>query len=374
VGRLSFRLRLAISLVLALAFSGVLVMAVTSSAAEERVVEQAEHNHAEDARAVERAYDSAEGDEAPVDEAAEEVSSLGGRRDTIYVVLIDTHRRVVASTRQDKLGVAYEGTDVAAALDGVPHAGLRGEGDSKHFALFSPLELGGRRYVLHTEERSTYLNIARADARNQAILSVLFGILLAIPTFYLLGGRSLLRVHREAVASGLRDGLTGIANHRAFQEDIERAVRTADRDAADVSLAIIDVDDFKQANDRFGHRHGDELLSRLGQCFSELRVGDHGYRLGGDEFAVLLPDADAPAAHAALERLTGTVSERLGGQSVSIGFVTRIRGNESAEQMWRRADKALYIAKARGKGRIVAHGDDAGISFETLLEAGARST
>jgi diguanylate cyclase (GGDEF)-like protein len=372
--RLSFGLRLAISLVLALAVSGVLVVAVTDSSAERTVAEQALQAHAEDAHAVQRAYEAAETGEVPLDEVDEQLDSLGYRSDTLYVVLIDSRKTAIASTRQGKVGVEYPGPEVAAGLGGDDRAAVRGDGDAKHFALFSPLKLGGRSYVLHTEQRPTHLDVARADARDQAIMSVIFGILLTIPTFYLVGGRSLLRVHGEAVASGLRDGLTGVANHRAFQDEIERAVRTADREQAPVSLAILDIDDFKQANDRFGHRHGDELLSRLAHCFGELRGGDRGFRLGGDEFAVLLPGADGRAARTTLERLATAIAERLDGQTVSIGFVTRVRGNESAEQMWRRADEVLYLAKSRGKGRVVAHANDTEIGFEALLADGERST
>src|SRR5689334_8696592 len=104
-------------------------------------------------------------------------------------------------------------------------------------------------------------------------------------------------------ADATTDTLTGLANHRAFQERLRAEALRASRHDRSVALALVDVDHFKAVNDAGGHAVGDQVLRAVaGHLREHLRAEDLLARVGGDEFAVLLPEADAVAAAAALER------------------------------------------------------------------------
>ena len=103
----------------------------------------------------------------------------------------------------------------------------------------------------------------------------------------------LLDLYGRARQDSLLDGLTGLGNHRAFQEELRRQLEHATRHKSPLSLLLIDVDDLKKVNDEHGHAVGDELLSAVGRiAMGALRRGDRAFRVGGDEFAVVLPNAD----------------------------------------------------------------------------------
>jgi diguanylate cyclase (GGDEF)-like protein len=153
------------------------------------------------------------------------------------------------------------------------------------------------------------------------------------------------------------DEVTHIANRRAFEEAADRELERARRQRRPVTLAYLDVDDFKRLNDRFGHAAGDEVLERVGAALSRgTRRLDTAARLGGDEFGLLLPDTSESAARALLERLRASVgaaaSGRGGPVSLSIGAVTFEAAPASVQEMVARADAAMYAAKRAGKGWI----------------------
>jgi len=155
--------------------------------------------------------------------------------------------------------------------------------------------------------------------------------------------------------AALTDGLTGLANHRAFQEDLQREVARAARSGQPLSVAMIDVDDFKEVNDSNGHAHGDQVLAQIAGAISLLRVQDRGYRVGGDEFALIMPDTDATGATEALQRLHTSVANGMGGPTISIGLSTSAQGRFRADTLRDHADAALYEAKHRGKNQIVQY-------------------
>ena len=148
------------------------------------------------------------------------------------------------------------------------------------------------------------------------------------------------------------DGLTGLLNRKAFVTLIEQYCREGRRFA----LALIDLDDFKGANDTYGHQAGDALLQWVAaQIRLTLRRGDVAGRLGGDEFAVLLPDLDLDQGHAMGLRLVEALSERCepGGfslePSASLGVAAAPQNGGEAQRLIMLADLALYAAKERGK-------------------------
>lgn len=150
------------------------------------------------------------------------------------------------------------------------------------------------------------------------------------------------------------DGLTGVASRRAFLAYFEQQLSELEEDRA-LSIALFDLDHFKQVNDRFGHAVGDEVLRRVaviaGRC---VREGDLIGRIGGEEFAILMPGASIEQAARAAERLRAaclSMSRRDdNGPSVtiSIGVATARPGSTSAALL-READAALYRAKAEGR-------------------------
>jgi diguanylate cyclase (GGDEF)-like protein len=155
------------------------------------------------------------------------------------------------------------------------------------------------------------------------------------------------------------DFLTGLLNRRAFFERAESARTLALRLRKPISLLMLDIDHFKQLNDRFGHAAGDEALVLFGDTARvTLREHDIMGRLGGEEFALALPGTDLEGAVLAAERLRQAITEAVlvaGGapytMTVSVGVVL-IEPNEPLTSALARADHALYAAKSRGRNRV----------------------
>ncbi len=158
--------------------------------------------------------------------------------------------------------------------------------------------------------------------------------------------------------SALTDPLTGLLNRRGLEERLERELDDAQAERNQLSLIVLDCDDFKDVNDRAGHEFGDALLREIGHV---LRVvaPDVGCaaRLGGDEFVVMLPATEADAAEAAAldvqARLAAGLDKAGFPLHLSAGVSTYPYDGGGATQLLRSADQALYEAKARGKGRVV---------------------
>ena len=155
-----------------------------------------------------------------------------------------------------------------------------------------------------------------------------------------------------------RDPLTGIANRRAFQEELLRGLARVRRHGGSLGVVLLDLDDLKLWNDRYGHPVGDEALIRVARsCERGVRSSDLVARIGGDEFAVLLTEADAVGARIAALRLRGLVErERVAGRPVrvSVGSASS-SGHLSAEQLLEQADQDLYRDKmARRRARQAA--------------------
>ena len=153
------------------------------------------------------------------------------------------------------------------------------------------------------------------------------------------------------------DGLTGVANRRAFEETLEREFLRASRVEGRFSIAMLDIDHFKKLNDTHGHLVGDEALRAVARCLDEaVRVTDTVGRYGGEEFAVLLPDLEPSQAIAACERLRARVAEVRPdlGVTVSVGVATFPGHANNPLELMRRADAALYASKRDGRNRVSA--------------------
>ena len=157
------------------------------------------------------------------------------------------------------------------------------------------------------------------------------------------------------------DFLTGIPNRRTFYETVEAEAKRARRYRRAMTLAYVDVDNFKYVNDIFGHSVGDELLKLIGSGIrSSVRSTDTAARLGGDEFGVLLPETDSHGASVAIAKITSRIQDEVRQQNwpvtFSVGVVTFTpdAAPESVEEMIKRADELMYQVKHKGKGAVVS--------------------
>lgn len=185
--------------------------------------------------------------------------------------------------------------------------------------------------------------------------------ILVLPVFTM---AAVMMVHdkmmEQAIAAANRDFLTGAWSRRAFFEFAERELVRAKRTGRALSLLLFDVDYFKRINDAHGHAAGDRVLQDIVQrTEKEIRGMDCVARVGGEEFAVLLPEISAPSALVVAERLRTVLAQppdnahvRSVACTVSIGVATRMEG-ESINELMRRADIALYAAKAGGRDMVV---------------------
>lgn len=154
----------------------------------------------------------------------------------------------------------------------------------------------------------------------------------------------------------MSDPLTGLGNRRAFDEALTMEMARARRAHGSMGVVILDVDHFKQFNDRHGHQAGDDALVTVARVLAqEARAEDRACRIGGEEFALLLPGADDVAAAAVAERVRQAIetnSAPAAGVTVSMG-VAASRGDDP-RGLLATADARLYVAKAAGRNRVIS--------------------
>jgi diguanylate cyclase (GGDEF)-like protein len=154
------------------------------------------------------------------------------------------------------------------------------------------------------------------------------------------------------------DGLTGLPNKRAVTDAMKRMFAQASQTASPLGLLVLDLDHFKQINDRLGHPVGDQVLASVGAVLrSVLRARDFAGRDGGEEFAILLPDTGVPAALEIAERVRAAVAEiSLAGADASVTASIGVAGfpdhATSLDRLEWLADAALYLAKRQGRNRV----------------------
>jgi diguanylate cyclase (GGDEF)-like protein len=172
----------------------------------------------------------------------------------------------------------------------------------------------------------------------------------------------LLEANRALAQAAVTDGLTGLKNHRAFQEALHSAVQMAERLQQPLSLVMLDIDHFKQFNDTFGHPAGDELLRQVAQVLREsARAYDVAARYGGEEFALLLPNTTLEQAVQVAERLRQqirAIENPHAPVSASFGVATYRRGTPPATLVYE-ADAALYRAKRSGRDQVCVYQPEA---------------
>jgi diguanylate cyclase (GGDEF)-like protein len=172
------------------------------------------------------------------------------------------------------------------------------------------------------------------------------------------------------------DGLTGLMNQRSFRERLAAEVETARRQERSLSLALLDLDQFKRVNDVYGHAVGDEVLAEVARRLTAAtRAGETVARVGGEEFAWVLPATDGAGAHAAAERARRAVSARpfpmVGTLTLSAG-VCELGPAGDAEELFRLADVALYWAKSRGRDLCLRYSIESARVFSEAAERAGR--
>ncbi len=373
-----------LTLVVTTAVIGVAQYLLAARALTNRVVDQATVGHVADARVLEGLHRNATDDRwAPVRELLGHIASRPGIK---QVAVVGPDARVIAvGARHAPKRSAPAGGHAAPAraMGGHGGGGLHAIGERSplphgpraiveqvlahgrpfggshpgsvedHGLYAVPLTLGGRRYALVVVKESGSLSKQLADMRWILFATLGLGLLMALPLFFLLGGRSLTARHAKAISQSSRDALTGLGNHRSFHEEMRRMVEVAQRRDRRLTLVLVDLDSFKQVNDTNGHRSGDALLAQLGRILLSGRAGDVAFRIGGDEFAVLLPDTDAEEAAVVAERIRARVEAELPHVTASLGVAQLGVPAPDADTLLASADVALYDAKGAGRNRVV---------------------
>jgi diguanylate cyclase (GGDEF)-like protein len=173
-------------------------------------------------------------------------------------------------------------------------------------------------------------------------------------------------VYRAVEIRAQTDGLTGLLNHATFEDHLGRAVR----DGAPFGLIMLDLDDFRQINNRMGHLAGDEELRRIAKALTRSgRDSDLVFRYGGDEFAFLLPHADAAGARQVAERAGAAVRGLGGPVTASIGVATFPTDGATAADVLLAADRACFVAKRGGRDRVATAAEGLALAAEFRPQA-----
>jgi diguanylate cyclase (GGDEF)-like protein len=201
---------------------------------------------------------------------------------------------------------------------------------------------------------SVSLMLAVLWERSPFLATALVGPLVAI-ALYQRSVHSALKAMRLA----LTDPLTGLGNHRHFHERLQHDLDKAQDEGFPLTLVLLDIDNFKQINDRYGHPTGDRVLA---QVAARLRQGGEAFRLGGDEFALLLPRRDEhegfSIARSIVERMAETEVDLGEVLRMSAGVATYPQHGVERSELVRVADSALYLAKEQGKNTVRVYRPD----------------
>ncbi|MGH2691456.1 MAG: diguanylate cyclase [Actinomycetota bacterium] len=170
-------------------------------------------------------------------------------------------------------------------------------------------------------------------------------------------------LHQETRQLSITDGLTGVWNRRYLEMTLRKEIERAQRFGRPLSLLMLDIDRFKRVNDRHGHQRGDEVLIEVTRrVLGEIRTNiDVVGRYGGEEFVILLPETPSGGARVVAEKIRGAMRDQpfVGTSAdplsitVSVGIATYPEDGTVAEELLRRADTAMYRAKAEGRDRVV---------------------
>jgi len=177
------------------------------------------------------------------------------------------------------------------------------------------------------------------------------------------------KLHQRTKILAITDALTGLYNHRYFHQLFNQELGRAKRYRKNLSIIMLDVDDFKKFNDKFGHSTGDLVLASIGEIITgTLRGVDHAFRYGGEEFVVLLPETKLESAVQVAERLRESITQETTaklkgisdfGVTVSVGVACYPNDAVKREDLFNKVDSLLYQAKVFGKNKVYFNKEDA---------------
>lgn len=270
---------------------------------------------------------------------------------TVMVMLMATYvfipNRLVTATFAVMAGIA--GMMLTMWLIGMSNSAQVG----LFILLVIPAVLGyAGAYRLHRTQREQHMLLRKAETANEQLLGEI-------------GQRK--KLERKLRHQAVTDPLTGLFNRRHFGELYERERERARRQGVPLTLAMVDLDFFKQVNDHYGHESGDAVLRNVAGILRDgLRQTDVVGRLGGEEFVLLLPDTDTAEAETMIERLRCQLGERpteIDGKTISVTAtfaLTKVRPQtDSLADALRTVDLALYQGKDEGRNRLVVASADA---------------
>lgn len=172
-------------------------------------------------------------------------------------------------------------------------------------------------------------------------------------------------LYQTALNLAQKDPLTGVYNRAALDETLQREIGFSRRQAGPLSLVILDIDNFKSINDRYGHIIGDCVLKAVAASIQDcMRSADQLFRYGGEEFVVLMRDTSAKGACLLAERIRKTVEQlpcHCSGADIPVTLsagVSTLREEDTALSLFDQADQALYMAKDRGRNQVRCAGKD----------------
>jgi diguanylate cyclase (GGDEF)-like protein len=223
------------------------------------------------------------------------------------------------------------------------------------------------------EARRHWRSILDHQEHMQSALRVPVDLRVALVSYFVEVNRQLrnpkiieMRLFEQAQAEAYRDELTGLHNYRLFREYLSQEVLRSRRCGTALSLVMADVDNFKSYNDRGGHEAGNRALAAVARVMrAALRESDVAARYGGEEFALVLPSTTKTAARLVAEQVRQAVERHAfeggthqpGGKlTVSLGVATFPADATEATELVRRADRAMYVAKACGKNQVALYG------------------
>ncbi len=221
----------------------------------------------------------------------------------------------------------------------------------RFFYKFMPVILLISIFILHAS--GYFIDLYIAETHDLLIWSMVTAIAML---FSFIGSRKIQALYIQAY----KDRLTGLGNRNLFYLELGYEMKQIRKHAHPISLLMIDVDNFKQINDKYGHISGDNILKQIAVIFKHnVRTNDSVIRWGGEEFAIILPNTDADGAYRLAERIRVMVEEHnfscnhdtLCRVTVSIGVAT-VEEKEEINYLIGLADKALYNAKYQGRNRV----------------------
>jgi diguanylate cyclase (GGDEF)-like protein len=265
--------------------------------------------------------------------------------------LIRLQQRYLAATRRLFAAVDAHDSALALTIDRDTSDPIFAAIQTRVYAR-APVEERHAADAIATLETSQQYVVHVAVALSVLGLGCLLGFLFVIYAYRarLVAGHQV-DVKRMALTMYV-DSLTNVGNHRAFKDDLDREISRSVRHELPLTLAMLDIDQFKLVNDQNGHVYGDRVLVELAGILRAGRVEDRAYRVGGDEFAIILPHTSAEGARVVLERIRLAASTTLHGSTVSIGFSTAEDFDITAEALQNQADAALYHTKRGGRNGV----------------------